>query len=829
MTTPQIELTSRFYAWETRGRGWTQWPDIVVLEPAFRRFDGHYLPAPTDVVDDGKRETLLSRFASLFGSSKPPLSGTYEEPSEPRPTLDSEPAALVEMVIALPEGTRVDRDAMDALLISLSGCGAAVAFEVIGTRESIVLQFTARSDDAPLVEEALRAFFPTTSIAQTPSQLASVWSNAGEHCAIVECGLAREFMLPLRTFSRTDPDPLTALFATLGNLADREVAILQILFHATRSDWSSSVKAAVLDADGEPFFGDAPELTHLALEKITHPFFAVVMRIAAASPIRERATLMAQRVGAALSNFARSDGNELVLMGNDAEVDLESDLLARLTHRSGMLLSSGELAGFVHPPAASIVLPKLTRRVRRSKAAPATTGCSILLGTNEHAGRVAQAGLTADQRMRHTHVIGASGMGKSSFLLDLIQQTIDAGEGVAVLDPHGDLVDEVLARVPEQRDDDVVLIDAADGEFAVGLNLLAAHSDQERTLLASDLVAVFRRLATTWGDQMNTVLANAIQAFLGSTEGGSLADLRRFLIESEYRQSFLKTVDDDEIVYYWTREYPLLIGKPAAPILTRLDSFLRPKPLRAMLACRENKVDFRKVMDNGHIFLAKLAEGVIGHENAALLGSVLVAKFHQAAISRQDVSAEARRDFHLVIDEFQELVTPSLAGILSGTRKYRLGLTAAHQDLRQLYAADPPVASALLANAATRVVFRVGDDDAKKLADGFASFDAVSLTTLGVGEAICRIDRADHDFNIQTRRVAPVERAIAESRRARLRDVSNRQYAVPISKDSKSAPSVPPTNARLPIHGRRAAAGPPARNDGLQRLIRDAIDSDDVS
>jgi type IV secretory pathway TraG/TraD family ATPase VirD4 len=171
--------------------------------------------------------------------------------------------------------------------------------------------------------------------------------------------------------------------------------------------------------------------------------------------------------------------------------------------------------------------------------------------------------------------------------------------------------------------------------------------------------------------------------------------------------------------------------------LTRLDGFLRPKPLRAMFAARESRLDFREIMDGGRIFLAKLAQGAIGEENAALLGSLIVAKFHQAALSRQELQRESRKDFDLVIDEFQDLVTPSVAKILAGTRKYRLGLTAAHQSLRPVYEADQNVAAALLANAATRVVFRVGDDDAKKLADGFTSFDAQSLVSLGVGEAVC--------------------------------------------------------------------------------------------
>jgi Type IV secretion-system coupling protein DNA-binding domain len=772
------ELTRRFYEWERRGRGWTQWPRPVALEPPFRPFHGHFTLPPMTSKDDGRRETAVSRFlGSLVPKSAPPPSPQLPEGlfDEPDPEF-VEPEEYAELAIALPEGTRVDHDAAEGLLIALGALQHPLAFEVIGTSERIVMQIAAAEDEAPHVGEILRGFFPAAGVAETRDSLFQAWRDAGERIALMECALAREFMLPLRTFLKPDPDPLIGLFAALASLAPRDLGVLQILFRATREDWPGSVKRALLDGEGKPFFMDAPELTRLGVEKIAHPLFAVVIRIAAAANEQSRATAIAERIAGTLAHFGRADGNELVLIGNDEGVDLERDFIYRTSHRSGMVFSSGELVGLVHPPSASVAAPKLVRRMRRTKAAPEeAVGRPIVLGANEHAGRSVTVGLSPDLRMRHMDVVGASGTGKSTLLLDLVLQSIEQGRGVGVLDPHGDLVDDILARIPDDREEDVVLVDASDAERPVGFNLLDAHSELERTLLASDLVGVFRRLSTTWGDQMQAVLANAIQAFLTSREGGSLADLRRFLIEQDYRREFLGTVEDEEVVYYWTKEFPLLVGKPAGPILTRLDSFLRPKPLRAMLTQRKSALDFRDILDHSRIFLAKLAQGAIGEENAALLGSLIVAKFHQAAISRQDVRSDARRDFDLVIDEFQDVVTPSVANILAGTRKYRLGFTAAHQSLRPVFEADQTVASALLANAATRVVFRVGDDDARKLADGFASFDAQALTSLGVGEAICRIDRADHDFNLKIR-LRPKAGSDAGERRERIVARSRAKY-----------------------------------------------------
>ncbi|MBU6427325.1 type IV secretion system DNA-binding domain-containing protein [Patescibacteria group bacterium] len=181
--------------------------------------------------------------------------------------------------------------------------------------------------------------------------------------------------------------------------------------------------------------------------------------------------------------------------------------------------------------------------------------------------------------------IGASGTGKSTLLFNLIKADIENGQGVAVLDPHGDLVERILGIVPETRVGDVVLLDPSDEEYSVGFNMLSAHSELEKRLLASDLVSVFQRLSTSWGDQMGSVLQNAILAFLESNQGGTLADLRRFLLEPTFRERFLETVSDPEIVYYWRKGFPQLAGnKSIGPVITRLETFLSPKAIRYMVS-----------------------------------------------------------------------------------------------------------------------------------------------------------------------------------------------------------------------------------------------------
>ncbi|MCP3995097.1 MAG: ATP-binding protein [bacterium] len=415
--------------------------------------------------------------------------------------------------------------------------------------------------------------------------------------------------------------------------------------------------------------------------------------------------------------------------------------------------------------------------VKTRPAAEVCLGEGIHLGENTHAGKTVAVNLPTEQRTRHVYTIGSSGTGKSTFLLNCIRQGMERGEGLAVLDPHGDLIDHILACVPPAREDDVILIDPADREWPVGFNILRAHSDLEKELLASDLVDVFRRLSTRWGDQMNSVLANAIQAFLESERGGTLTDLRRFLVEPEYREEFLGTVRDEDVRYYWQKEFPLLPGRPQAPLLTRLDTFLRPKLIRNMVSQKESRLDFGEMMDKGKLVLAKLSQGAIGEGNAYLLGSLLVSKFYQLAISRQATKQEDRRPFYLYVDECHNFLTPSMASILSGARKYHLGLILAHQELQQISGKDADVLSAVITNPYTRICFRLGDSDAKKLEKGFAHFDAKDLQSLGVGEAICRVERADFDFNIKTPRMPEINEADADKRRERLVALSRQRYA----------------------------------------------------
>lgn len=794
----------------------------MVLEPPFVPpfATDPALPASTD---DARKPTLLSSMVDSFKGARTPTrsssQGTLPEWTDPWPD-PAEPADVAELKVSIPAGYDVSREVMDRFLASVRHCRHPLSFEVIGLPVTTIVQLTCDCGDAPHVQSQLRAFAPDITVERVDGFLAEVWPS-GERADtfLADFGLSSEFMLPLQMFRDFEIDPLAGVAGTLAELESGEAGLLQVLFQPVWAPWADAVLYAMTDGQNQCFFSDAPEMLPKAKKKLASSLYAVVIRVAASSPSRDRVRQIARGLASNMAQFADPAGNELIPLTNDGydDEDHQNDLIARQSRRSGMILSAEELVGLVHLPSSSVRSEKLQRQTSRSKAAPAaTTGQRIVLGENTHLGKRIPVGLSLEQRVRHTHVIGASGTGKSTLLLNLIDQDLRAGNGIGVLDPHGDLIDSVLTRIPERRLQDVVLVDPGDEQYPVGFNIFSAHSDIEKTLLASDLVSAFRRLSTSWGDQMTSVLGNAVLAILESDRGGTLADLRRFLVEADFRKEFLTSVKDPEVIYYWTREFPLLAGRPQASILTRLDSFLRPKLIRHMVCQKENRLDFRAIMDSGKIFLVRLAQGAIGEENAYLLGTFLISKFHQLAMSRQD--SRDRKPYFLYIDEFQNFITPSMASVLSGARKYNLGLILAHQEFRQLWSRDTDVASAVLSNPCTRICFRLGDYDAQKLAEGFSFFGAKDLQNLGVGEAICRIERSEQDFTLRTSPVPDVPVEPGQRIRERVVSLSRERYGRPRGEvesllqeqmpatnmvsgaaQPKKEPTRPPTTETVPV------------------------------
>lgn len=351
--------------------------------------------------------------------------------------------------------------------------------------------------------------------------------------------------------------------------------------------------------------------------------------------------------------------------------------------------------------------------------------------------------LSREERRRHVFLVGKTGTGKSTLLRHLVAQDLAGGEGCALIDPHGDLAEQLLDLVPGHRFDDVVYLDPADPHHSIGINLLAPRFPAPRHLIVSSLLSSFRALwGDSWGPRLEYVLGNALAA--ACETDGTLLSASRLLMEPRYRAQILRRVRDPMTRAFWEIEWPSwgerVQGEAVASVQNKLGRLLATPPLRHIFGQRRSTVDLRFMMDDGRVLLVNLSKGRIGEDAANILGSLLVSHLHLAALARADTPEPKRRDFHLYLDEFHTLTTDSFAGILSEARKYRLTLTLATQFLDQV---RPTVRSALFGNAGTLIAFGVGATDAALLADELAPLSPEQLLDLERFRVAVRINAGD--------------------------------------------------------------------------------------
>ncbi len=332
-------------------------------------------------------------------------------------------------------------------------------------------------------------------------------------------------------------------------------------------------------------------------------------------------------------------------------------------------------------------------------------------------------GIKEDDRRRHVYLIGKTGMGKSTVLENMIIQDIKEGKGVAVVDPHGDLVEKVINFVPNSRVNDVIYFNPSDLDYPIAFNVFEKVDREHQHLIASGLIGIFKKLwADSWGPRLEYVLRNAILALLEYPDS-TLLGVMRILTNKGYRKKVIQKVTDPVVRSFWVDEYSKYPDKfqseAIAPIQNKVGQFLSSPVIRNIVGQVKSSFSLRDVMDNKKIILLNLAKGRIGEDNSALLGAMLITKIQMAAMSRVDVIEEERQDFYLYVDEFQNFATESFANILSEARKYRLNLIIAHQYIEQL---DDLVKAAVFGNVGTIMCFRVGAADAEELVKEFEPY-----------------------------------------------------------------------------------------------------------
>lgn len=457
---------------------------------------------------------------------------------------------------------------------------------------------------------------------------------------------------------------------------------------------------------------------------------------------------------------------------------------------SGYVMSVEELATLWHFPNALVKTPNIDWVISKKLEPPVdlpvpeTAPDLTLLGESVFRGHRVKFGIKPDDRRRHMYVIGKTGMGKSTLLENMIFSDIQAGKGVGVIDPHGDLIEAVLKFVPPERTNDVVLFDPADKDYPLSFNMLSASNPDQYPLVVSGLMSVFTKLwPDVWSGRMEHILRNALLALIEG-QGNSMLGILRMFSDDAFRKKVVDHVEDHLVKSFWEDEYAGWSEKyrteAIAAIQNKIGQLLSVPMIRNIVGQVTSKLSLREAMDSGKIVLVNLSKGNVGEDNSAFLGSMLVTKFQLDAMSRTDIPEKERKDFYLYVDEFQNFATESFATILSEARKYRLNLTLANQYIGQLLIADgkTTLRDAVFGNVGSMTSFQVGSDDAEELSLQFEEMvDVNDILSLPKYHAYMRLmvnGTASKPFSVST--LPPPQFDPDEKRAQTIRRASRERY-----------------------------------------------------
>jgi hypothetical protein len=600
----------------------------------------------------------------------------------------------------------------------------------------------------------------------------------------------RQHCFPIKTYKKIEGDPLRALINAMGQVEENDGAAIQIVFRSARPSWHSlgtklaskmqqgykleeamkEVKGGVLNVMGREFWkllkaagsssnkensgGDdhkhhqlspmEQEIVKGLEEKTSKPGVEANIRILATSKSKEKSETYLRNIVNAFAQFnIYQYGNSLEIFGGKLK-DVVDDFIYRdMDEKSKMVLNSEEIASLFHFPLPSInTHPKIKWLEARQASAPLDLSDEgIVLGENHYRGVKRVVRINPKDRRRHIYLIGKTGSGKSYMMTNWMLQDLRNGAGMCVMDPHGELADDIIKYVPKERAEDVIYFDPSDIDRPIGLNLLEFDKPEQKTFVINELMNIFDKLydlRSTGGPMFEQYFRNAAQLIMEDPESGStLLEISRVMSDEDFRYYKLSKCKNPTVKDFWEKEAQKAGGEASlanmVPYITsKMTQFVANDYLRPIISQQKSGFNFREAMDSQKIILCNLSKGKIGEMNSDLLGMVIVGKILGAALSRVDTPEADRKDFLLFIDEFQNYLTEGISIILSEARKYKLNLHIAHQFIGQLVKNnDTRIRDSIFGNVGTIMSFRVGVDDAelfsKQYAPIFSEYDVMNV------------------------------------------------------------------------------------------------------
>jgi len=646
------------------------------------------------------------------------------------------------MQIAVPRENEIKIDAAEQLFASLHSIAHSGFWSFLRPQEHISCEIVAKREDIRFyvsvprrlmdyVEKQIHGSYSGADIREVEEY--SIFSQTGK-VAFAALKLKSSHYFPIRIYRDLPVDPLSSITSVLAKMADGEGAAVQILIQPADSKWRnmgrgyiSKVKKDEANPEKASFKID-PKALEAIEGKVSKPGFNAVVRLVISSPSQESAKRHLENLVGAFEQFA-SDHNHFTKVKLPIKQLFMMDFIYRYFPVINLpllpqysVLSTDELATIFHLPNKSIETAHIFwLNAKRAPAPAQIPTAGLFLGISRYRGQDRPIYLSEDDRRRHMYIIGKTGVGKSQLLEEMVMQDIVAGKGLAVVDPHGDLVENILARMPPERAEDVIYFDPGDSQRPAGLNLLEAQTELQKHFVATSIVGLMYKLFDPMktgiiGPRFEHAIRNAMLTVMEAIPNGTFIEVVQTLQRPDFVQSLLPLVKDPIVRRYWTDQIAQTADFHKSEVLdyivSKFGRFVTNKLIRNIIGQSQSSFDFRKVMDEGKILLVNLAKGKLGEENSNFLGLILVPRILISAMSRQEIPEEKRRDFYLYVDEFQNFATPDFAQILSEARKYRLNLIVANQFIGQM---EEEVKNAVFGNVGSVISFRVGVTDANYL------------------------------------------------------------------------------------------------------------------
>lgn len=658
---------------------------------------------------------------------------------------------LTTLLLKLPRNTEVTPEAAQTFLSALTQINSVsffqrltgvkpqpLALEIALINQQIRFQITCDTELVPFVTTQIQSNYPLVIIEKAADPI------AGANLSVVSLKLRQGSYYPIATYPAfTDIDPLSSILSVLSKSSPDQVALIQYVLSSTGSGWqgagASFAEKGRKNEDGS--YSPRTDQT-IIKEKISYPGFKVSLRVSA----NTKETL--KELISAFGVFTRADGNSFSTKKSFfGKKDGYKDLLER-NISDNQILNIVELATIWHLPSDKIKTPTIAWGTSVLSEPPENLPTPLyadeedkkhinFFGKTVFKNKDTIFGIKDIDRRRHVWTIGKTGTGKSTLIANMAIDDLKKDRGLAVIDPHGDLCEILLDYVPKSRINDVIYFNPADKDFPIVINPLEVTNKEEAELVVSGIVSIFNKIfGFSWGPRLEYILRTSLLT-LSDVPNTTLKDIPLLLTNQSYRNQVVAKITEPTLKSFWVDEFdkmpPNLQKEAISPILNKVGQFVTSPLIRTVIGSPKSTIKLDDVMNDGKILFANLSQGRLGEDNAALLGAMLITKLQLAAMHRVDMKEEARRDFYLYVDEFQNFATGSFIKIMSEARKYRLNIMLANQYMAQI---PEEVQKAILGNAGSIISFSVGANDAgilfKEFAEVFSETDLVNLSNYQV-------------------------------------------------------------------------------------------------